>query len=289
MLVVVGVIALLLAITIPPLHAAHRHAMATQCMAQQREIGVALQAVFTEHGYYPVWDDGSSPTRYTWVDVLLQKRLLDNRRQAYCPMDPGPGPVNSARARQFDVVYPGAPRSGTPTNTYGIDYSYGIGAPLSAGGWNYSPAYATDGHNRRFIDHDRYTSQRLLVADASWSVVYNMSGDILNGHDWSYPTQYDNTVDWRHRGDRANILFQDGHVARLNYNTSAERPINTSQVCLWYPGEDIHVGPESEYRGHHYPNVPPVDVETGASGSIPRELVPGYYTHNLLWTRIEHK
>jgi len=181
MLVVIGVIALLLAITIPPLQAAHRQAMATQCMAQEREIGVALQAVFTEHGYYPLWDDGSSPTRFTWVDVLLQNRFLDDRKQAFCPNDPGPGPINAARARHFDVVYPGAPRGSSLPGTFGIDYSYGIGAPLSAGGWNYSPAFSNDGYSRRFEDHERYTSQRVLVADASWSVVYNMSGDALAG------------------------------------------------------------------------------------------------------------
>lgn len=281
LLVVMGIIALLLAILLPPLKLAHRQAKATRCQAQLQQIGIALVAARNEYGYLPIWDDGGSPTRHTWIDVLVQRRYLGDQRVAYCPDDPSPSLMNASRGAYYRVY-----DSGSPSQP-GILYSYGIGVPLSSGAWTWRTQFAPpdDNRPRRFDSFDRYSSQRVMAADSTWSTIYNLSGDALFAHDWSYPTRFDNMVDYRHPGRVANALLQDGHVTRLKYTVAAAQPVNTARNFVWHPDESLHVGPEDSYQNNWYPNVPPVNVATGeGDGTFPSEMVPGYYTHNLLWT-----
>ena len=175
-MVVIGVIALLIAIIIPPLSLARREAMRTRCSANLQQLGISLQVISSDHDdFYPLWDDGGAPVRYTWIDVLVQTRVLASTQAGYCPEDFRPDAVNSARAQNYGVFYPGA--AAMP----GIDYSYGISVPLSAGGWAWTRVYADDDPRlRRFVDHESHPSERVMAADASWSTVYNLSGDVLN-------------------------------------------------------------------------------------------------------------
>jgi len=279
LLVVVGIIALLISILLPPLQLAHRKAKEVRCAAQLHELGKALRNAETEWKFYPIWDDLGTPNRYTWVDVLLQRKFISRSDLGCCPMDPRPGELNAARGRFFEVTQ--RHRPGTP----GIDYSYGISVPLSAAGWRWTQSITGDPRVRRFDGHEQHPAGRVLAADASWSFIYNLSGEALRGHEWSYPTQYDNTVDWRHANAGANAAMQDGHVEPLRYNLTTPEPINTSKVFVWQPGEPLTVGPDDNIAGLYYPNVPPVNLETGASSSgFPAEMVPGYYTHYRLWT-----
>lgn len=285
--------ALLIAILLPPLKLAKRQANATRCATQLQQIGVALEAAQTEYRFYPIWDDGGSPIRFTWIDVLIQRRLLGDVRIGYCPEDQRPEPLNTSRAEVVHVYYPG------DQFIPGIDYSYGIGVPLASGAWVWRAEVApsSDPRPRQFTNHDRHTASRLLAADANWSAIYNLSGDALATQDWSNPTQFDNTISWRHRDNAANILYQDGHVSRLVYNVHSEMPVNTASTFVWYPGEPLHVGPDDAYGGNYYPAYPAVSLAglvTPDSGDlqnsgIPREMIPAYYTQNRLWTAIEHK
>lgn len=286
LLVVVGIIALLVAVLAPPLQLARRHALATRCGTQLQQIGVALEGSLVEHKYYPLWDDGGSPVRYTWIDLLVQRRLLGDVSAGYCPQDLRPEPLNSARARQMQIYYPGEQKIA------GIDYSYGIGVPLAAGGWSWRPEFSPPGdpRPRQFINHDRNTSSRLLAADANWSAIYNLSGDAIVTNDWSAPTQFDNTMAWRHEGPSANVLFQDGHVGRVAYRVGHDTPINTAATFVWFPGEPLHVGPGDKHLDNYYPLAPPMAmIASEPVGALPREVVPAYYTRNKLWTQIEHK
>ena len=68
-LLVVGIVALLIAVILPPLQLARRKAIQTKCGAQLQQLGRALESARNEHGFYPLWDDGGTSIRYTWIDV----------------------------------------------------------------------------------------------------------------------------------------------------------------------------------------------------------------------------
>lgn len=286
LLVVIGIIALLIAIVLAPLRNAHRHAVSARCAAQLGQIGIALENAITVYKYYPLPDDGGRPVRYTWIDVLVEQADLSNVKSAYCPADPRPGDLNAARSAQHDLRYPGSPEQP------GIDYSYGISVPLSSGRWhqgNMTPPPSEDG-TRYPLDYTRYTSNRVLAADGNWNTIYNLSGNAILSGEWSDPTQFDNTVAWRHGGPSANVLYQDGHVSRLRYQMHEPEPVNTTLSYLWFPGEPIFVSPAYDVLGPYYPDVPESKKQkTRTDSFVPEEMDPLYYTENLLWTQIHHK
>ena len=305
LLVVLGIIALLIATIVPPLQRAHAQAKRTKCCAQLQQLGRALESARDEYGFYPLWDDRGTAVRYTWIDVLVQLRLIaaadiSSDRQnphrlsaahvGYCPSDAMPDPMNAAR--HGNLIYPLAPER------RGIDYSYGIGAPLSAGGCAAMAGSSQQGTMppRRFMNPDANTAGRILAADAYSSAIFNLSGFALTSGIWNDQTQFDNTVAWlrhpRPPGSRAaaNLLYQDGHVAAPLYDVSATPPVNTAQAFVWYPGEPVAVGPGDQFDGNAYPFTPPPTFDEQRSDDVfPRELTPLWYTRTHSWTRIQHK
>lgn len=291
---------------LPSLAAAREQARRTQCSAHLRSLGLALETVKTEYEFYPFWDDGGTPIRYTWIDILIQQRALgsgvtgsplresnagararqirDQARVGYCPSDSLPDLRN--QARHPDLIHP---RSGGP----GIDYSYGIGAPLSSGGWARRTPNAV-GNAAPTGFRDTLPSARILAGDAVESVIFNLSGDALLSDSIHSGNYYDNTVAWQRHGNPAaarggaNFLFQDGHVGHRSFVANDPLPINTSLTFVWQQGEALNVNPTSSpYQGFSYPGTPPMTVSEG--GFFPDRLFPNWYTTNELWTMIRHK
>lgn len=308
-MVVIGVIALLIAVILPALQMARRQALQTRCAAQQQQLGMALRHTFDEYDFYPVWDDGGAPKRYTWIDVITQIGMIgggegsgstpdgrpvvatvDQRsRLGYCPADTLPEPMNIAR--HPNLLYPLTGTRG------GVDYSYGIGVPLSSGAWAWRP-HGTDRvpQPRRLVDAEQHTAERVLAGDGYSPTIYNLSGAALSDNVWNDPTQFDNTIAWgRHAppdgaAGGANLLFQDGHVAFARYMIYADEPINTGRMFLWHAGEAIDVSPRDTWGANWYPSEPALNWTSEPRGTvIPNEVVPRWYTDNRGWTRISHK
>jgi hypothetical protein len=152
---------------------------------------------------------------------------------------------------------------------------------------------------KRFRDHERNMSGRVLAADAFDSKIYNLSGNALLNHIWNQPTQFDNTIAWgRHSaavsevGTAANVLFQDYHVSTLRFDLS--RPItagiNTSLAFTWQPDEPINVNPNDSIGDASYPDQTPPSYQTYPQGDVfPNELLPYWYTQTHHWDQITHK
>lgn len=286
LLVVVGIIALLISLLLAPLKAAQYQAMRVKCATHLQQIGVALDSANTEFRCYPLWDDNTDRVRFTWMDVLVQRRFLGDYRVGYCPMDMMPDPFNQARGQALRTQYP------MRSNQTGMDYSYGLGMPLSAAGWKLSTNNRRPGDDlpRRFDEYDRFANRRVLAIDAYWSFVYNLSGNGGETGQWNDPTWFDNMVAWRHPDSNANALMQDGHVEYMHYKKGAAEPVNTARAFVWYPGEPLQVGPDSRHGMNLYPDLPPPRFDSNPPGDVfPKELMPSYYTSRGAWTRITHK
>lgn len=303
LLVVVGVIALLISLIAPPIQVARRQAQAVHCAAQLQQLGQALQAAHLDYGFYPFWDDGAAPIRHTWIDVLIQRRFISGSgvsssptmndsyvttsplasksyaRIGYCPSDSLPDVLNSVR--HPNLIYP------LDRSKAGIDYSYGIGAPLSAGGWAGSGGSDRPDQPRRFLEHDSRASGRVLAADAYDSFVFNLSGNAATSMIWNDATQFDNTIAWRRHANTSgiqfstNLLYQDGHVAAEIYDTRSNEPVNTTRSFVWQMGEPVAVQESDQINGQYYPNR--------LSPALPSDLNPVWYTNAHAWTLIGHK
>lgn len=282
LLIVIGLIALLVAILTPALQQARRQAMVAQCGGQLQQIGVGLEQCRTDMKFYPLWDDDGAPIRYTWIDLLIQRQYLSHDRIGYCPDDRRPDALNADRGAFYRIQYPSR-------SAPGIDYSYGISVPQSAGGWVWRQTFNPPGDTRShyFANANDHPARRVLATDAYWSAIYNLSGNALASGDWASPTVYDNTVAWRHPLRTSNLLMLDGHIETVRFQLSAEEPVNTNRTFVWHARESLNVGPDSEFEGNYYPSVPP--LVNGVADNYPRELLPLYYTSNSLWTRITHK
>ncbi len=305
LLVVVGILALLIALLLPPMQLARRQVLATHCSAKLQTLGRALvQSSIENRGFFPYWDDAGAPVRFTWIDVLTQTRMLGEtdpgseraaraagtaiatQSAGYCPADPLPEPQNAAR--HPSLVYP-LTRQGP-----GIDYSYGIGATLAAGGW--ANLVTVDGATRAFRDHERDAANRVLAGDAYTSVIWNLSGSMLRGGRWNSPTQFDNTAAWTRHAElsapaaTANFVFQDGHVGRVIYDDRLEQPVDTLRAFVWRRDESAWVNPTDDIDGEYYPSVLPPNAMSNPPGAVyPDRLLPGWYSRIDAWTLIHHK
>ncbi|MDX2199967.1 MAG: type II secretion system protein [Phycisphaerae bacterium] len=270
LLVVLGIVSLLMAVLLPALRTARQQAVSTHCGTNLQSLGKGLQQGFLEFNFYPLWDDGGNTVRFTWVDLMVERRYAIEQ-VGYCGEDDRPDYLAEARGQAFSLLYP------PNRSRFGINYSYGISVPLSTGSWAMGGP-SEDGLNRRFAEHDRYPSRRVLGADAIWSGIYNLSGEAYRHRMWNFPSQTDNTIAYRHPNFSANFLHQDGHVERARYAFESSDRIDTVARFIWHADESIFVGPDSQHMGAYYPAFPPPDV-------VPEELDPRYYTDNRLWTQ----
>jgi prepilin-type N-terminal cleavage/methylation domain-containing protein/prepilin-type processing-associated H-X9-DG protein len=90
LLVVISIIALLVALLLPALSAARASARSSQCLAQQRQIGVAFSTYHIDHNGYFVKERDTNGTPadnddLLWPAALLQGRYLNSAWIYKCP------------------------------------------------------------------------------------------------------------------------------------------------------------------------------------------------------------
>ena len=225
LLVVVGIIAVLVAILMPALSRAREHAARVKCQANLRSLGQALTMYVQQYGVYPCF--GYSQGAVIWP-VRLRPFVGGSRDVFYCP-------AQDERC-QWKTEYPASvPRAGELAARYGHEigeplliyprtaFSYGynfMGASTKIGG---GFGYITDGTHRGLgfeADTDtavypaaghlranrvKLPSEMIAIADTTADGQADCSVN---------PTPDAKVFMWPakvHSGG-ANVLFCDGHV-----------------------------------------------------------------------------
>lgn len=301
-LVVVAIIALLVSILLPSLAGAREQAKMVMCGSQLHQLGVALKYGFTDYKAYPMWDDGNtikndkayiSPggLRHfgfiaTWVDVLFQRRYMQDLNLGYCPKDTQTDSMMHQRGKAWGYDHP----NGKP----GVDYSYAISCVMAT----YQGKTKSQDCKVESLE-----SYRVLATDGWWSFLQNLGAPGLDGGQVGTGGWWANTMGWRHGTNRllaSNVLYADGstRVLRLNVNdrysdNSMIRGLQTKTNFLWRGNEHVNIGYDGSNtkRNDGSGSFPDETSAYPFGKNPPNELDPNYYTKTDQWKPaiISHK
>ncbi|HPF37975.1 MAG TPA: prepilin-type N-terminal cleavage/methylation domain-containing protein [Phycisphaerae bacterium] len=276
LLVVISIISLLLSILLPALTSARVQARKTKCAAELHAIGIAMASCQNEYNdFFPMWDDGERSTVNdriiaTWLDALKQRHFY-GWDGGYCPADPLPDPLNEQRGAAWGFNYPRGPAVAT-SNRQGVDYSYGISIPLASAAHLSDLPYTYTVNGQTITESakqlcSRNIDRRVLVGDAFWDWIHNMSAYGLRFGAFDVGSWYNNTAGYRHgvtgtRRPQGNFLMQDLHVESVTYDLSRfTMGVDTNKVFITYPGEPLGI-------------YPALGIGNATGGDFPKDIDP---------------
>ena len=241
LLVVIGIVALLVALLLPALSGAREQARRARCGANLHSIGQAITMYVQQSGYYPVCflaDPSKPAVNFSIWPAQVRLFMPGDHEPFFCPAQdercawpmrgaPAPAAHKGARADAYHTsfgyemdelllqVEPGY-------FSYGYNYAgaRGVAAdPMSRGlgGIILRHMIAEQGTGSVRADRVKSASQMIAVADATADGFWDTA--IAPGAPKVYPGRI-------HKGG-ANVLFCDGHVQ-------------------WYPQSDLVLGPVYE-------------------------------------------
>ena len=192
LLVVIAIIAILAAMLLPALSAARERARSTKCVAQLKDIALAIhQYGILSGGMYFYSDNAASQSssgdangRYMWSAKLVAMGLLENPNVVYCP--------TTQRTKDNDRNYSYAAPYATKS-IFNLDATYYTN-------WSGSTSYSLDPTNVFLLGDGAIKS--------NGTAFYRMNH--ANGTDETYARP--NIV----HGRLANLVMADGHVASAN-------------------------------------------------------------------------
>lgn len=232
LLVVVGVIALLLAILIPSLCAAREQVQALKCASNLRNLGLAFQMYADEYGGFvmPLAYFHEGAVTYWWGRD--DPEGIDHHAgftSPYLPSALEDGGAYECPTQAWGTYEAVQGESGEISSTYGYNGYYL--APSQTPGWSF-----TIGHRPwQKIERLRRPAEIFVFADAmiDWDGLLKNTAlldppYLFGGRSWRvnpYPT-----TSFRHRG-RSNIAHADGHAssyaARVEWLVSADLKIGS--------------------------------------------------------------
>jgi prepilin-type N-terminal cleavage/methylation domain-containing protein/prepilin-type processing-associated H-X9-DG protein len=262
LLVVIAIIAILIAILLPVVNGARRHAKEIQCRTNLRQLGQAVMIYLQDNQRYPAAEfelppigTGSGGAGEAWP-ARLRKILHGDNRLFYCPMqdprcqwnDDNPGYVVYAKEVHSQFGYSPGERvlvwssaGGGSWFSYGMNTS-GAGAMTTPGGvagrgtggafyWNFDAPYL-DASSARSSGAVRDSAQFILMGDTTADGHYDLN---ISPVDYNHNGLF-NVPANIHRGG-ANIVYGDGHVEwHLQKDLTLASPPDPQEAwkyCQW--------------------------------------------------------
>jgi prepilin-type processing-associated H-X9-DG protein/prepilin-type N-terminal cleavage/methylation domain-containing protein len=216
LLVVIGVIALLIAILLPSLSRARDSAKGVACLSNLRQMATAAQAYANEFGgSYPIAYYSATDTQfdyaYNWDFTLIKNRATGERSVRPGLLWAGEGNMQIQQCPTFDG------RSMTLMDPFT--------------GYNYNTSYIGHGDLEQIVAPAKTSQVRnpaatALFGDGQWSSGANKFMRSPNGSpsDSNLSARHAGTQGYRHN-KRTNVAFADGHAEALLDRFTAGRPV----------------------------------------------------------------
>jgi prepilin-type N-terminal cleavage/methylation domain-containing protein/prepilin-type processing-associated H-X9-DG protein len=174
LLVVIGIIAVLIAILLPALRRAKEQANRVACMSNMKQLGIAFQLYTGDFkGYFPA--PGANPRAEDWIHWQPTRKIEDGAIVKYLGKKFNPAVY---RCPSDDV--------GTHTTAYGprYEYSYTINFNMTGYDWNNKPIAPRPPVKANNI---KQSSTKILMIDESSETI----------DDGTWAPQHHGTIDFR--------------------------------------------------------------------------------------------